>query len=208
LAVVQMLQDMPHEKDRMKDLLDRAAKRNDQVLEMVKDMIEITHFKQGKESKTKKKLNWGAWVEEKVRSVSEYAESKAIKLQFNDKTYDRDILVPVDSMHKIVTNLINNAVRYTPDGGKVAVEAFVNATKYGFSVKDTGIGMSKEDKEKIYDEFFRSAEARRMEKIGTGLGLSLVKEIVEKLGGNITVESELGKGSEFSVILPVDKSNA
>jgi signal transduction histidine kinase len=201
LAVVQMLQDVPHEKERSRDLLARAVRRNDQVLEMVKDMIEITHFKQGKESKTKKKLNWGTWVDDKVRAIHEYAESKAIQLKYNDKTYDRDIMVPVDSMHKIVTNLINNAIRYTPNGGKVTVEAFVNAKKYGFIVKDTGIGMSKEDKEKIYDEFFRSAEARKMEKIGTGLGLSLVKEIVEKLGGEISVKSELGKGSEFRVVM-------
>jgi len=205
LAVIQMLTDMPHEKERIRDMLNRAEKRSDQVLEMVKDMIEITHFKQGKENKARKKINWGNWVEEKVYAVQEYAESKQIDLQFVNNTFEREFYVLVDSMKKIVTNLINNAIRYTPNGGRVTVTAYVNTKQFGISVKDTGIGLSKEDKEKVFEEFFRSAEARKMEKIGTGLGLSLVKEIVDKLGGNISVESEIGKGSEFKVVLPIKK---
>ncbi len=205
LAVIQMLTDMPHEKDRIRDMLNRAEKRSDQVLEMVKDMIEITHFKQGKENKAREKLNWGNWVEDKVFAVQEYAESKRIDLQFINKTFEREFYVPVDSMKKIVTNLINNAIRYTPEGGSVTVTAFVNNKDYGVLVKDTGIGLAKEDKDKIFDEFFRSAEARKMEKIGTGLGLSLVKEIIEKLGGEISVESEQGKGSEFKVVVPIKR---
>ena len=204
LAIINMLHDIPHEKERMKDMIIRAEKRNDQVLEMVKDMIEITHFKQGKENKVKKKINWGEWVEDRVFVVKEYAETKKIALNYHNETFEREFVITVDSMNKIANNLINNAIRYTPDEGQVDVTAFVNSNNYGIKVKDTGIGMSPIDKEKVFQEFFRSAEARKMEKIGTGLGLSLVKEIVEKLGGEISVESELGKGSEFKVVMPID----
>jgi len=203
LAIIQMLQDVPHEKDRIKDLITRAEKRNDQVLEMVKDMIEITHFKQGKENKVRKKINWGEWIEDRVFSVKEYAESKHIVLNYHNETFEREFFITVDSMNKIANNLINNAIRYTPENGKVDVTAYVNSTKFGIKVKDTGIGMSPIDKAKVFQEFFRSAEARKMESIGTGLGLSLVKEIVEKQGGKISIESELGKGSEFEVVLPI-----
>ncbi len=208
LAVIKMLSDMPHERERVSEMLARAEKRNDQVLEMVKDMIEITHFKQGKESKTEKNVLWCDWVKQKIEAVRTYAESKSISLAFIDHTKHRELLIPVDSMNKIATNLINNAIRYTPNKGEVTVTAFVNTTTFGLVVKDTGIGMSAADKEKIFEEFFRSSQARKMEKIGTGLGLSLVKEIIEKLGGRIFVESDVGKGSEFKVVLPVRKKEA
>ncbi|MBN2281995.1 MAG: HAMP domain-containing histidine kinase [Candidatus Marinimicrobia bacterium] len=205
LAIISMLHDIPHEKERVKDMIQRAEKRNDQVLDMVKDMIEITHFKQDKESKVKKKVNWGEWVEYKIFNIHEYADAKNIKMIYHNETFERDITVITDSMDKIVDNLINNAIRYTPEGGQVDITAFVNSKKYGITVRDTGIGMSADDKVRIFDEFFRSAEARRMEKIGTGLGLSLVKEIVDKLGGSIAVESTPEKGSEFKVVLPIQK---
>ena len=205
LAIAQMLHGIPHEKDRLKDMISRAEQRNDQVLEMVKDMIEITHFKQDKENKMKKKINWGEYIENHVIVVKEYAETKKILLNYHNETFERELVITVDSMNKIVNNLINNAIRYTPDKGQVDVTAFVNSKNFGIYVKDTGIGMTPIDKSKVFDEFFRSSEARKMEKIGTGLGLSLVKEIVEKQGGNISVESELGKGSEFKVVMPIEK---
>ena len=119
LAVIKMLQEMPHERERISNMLERAEKRSDQVLEMVKDMIEITHFKQGKENKVRKVVNWGEWVEEKVISVKEYAESENIDLKIIKKNSDKEFYIPLDSMNKIVTNLINNAIRYTSKEGKL-----------------------------------------------------------------------------------------
>ena len=205
LAVIQMIKDLPHEKERIQDMLDRAEKRNDQVLEMVKDMIEITHLKENKENKTKKSVNWREFIEDKIHAVKVYAETEKIEIKMVDNTKDRCVIMPVDNINKITTNLINNAIRYTSAEGKVIITAFVGSKQFGLSVKDTGIGMSPKDKAKIFEEFFRSAAARKMEKIGTGLGLSLVKEIIDKMDGEITVESEFGKGSNFTVTLPIEK---
>ena len=75
---------------------------------------------------------------------------------------------------------------------------------FGFSVKDTGIGISEEEQKEIFKEFYRTTKAKEMEKIGTGLGLNLVKEIVRKYGGKIEVQSKVNHGSEFKVKLPLE----
>jgi signal transduction histidine kinase len=105
-------------------------------------------------------------------------------------------------MEKVLSNLISNSIRYSPGGATITIIPFYKQTTYGFSVSDTGIGISKEDLNKIFDEFYRSKNARDMERLGTGLGLSLVKQIVEQCGGKISVESEPGKGSTFTVEMP------
>jgi two-component system phosphate regulon sensor histidine kinase PhoR len=108
-------------------------------------------------------------------------------------------------MNKVVLNLVSNAIRYTPEKGSVTVRAFKSSARYGFTVKDTGIGIPPEDRDKVFQEFYRSKEAKKMEKIGTGMGLSMVKEIVEKNGGEIILESEVGKGSTFIVKFPLPR---
>jgi len=110
-----------------------------------------------------------------------------------------NVTVDTNGFEKVVSNLVSNALRYTPSGGKVIVEPFVSYNSYGLIVKDNGIGIPKEDIEKIFEEFYRSKNARDAEQIGTGLGLNLVKEIVHHYKGEISVKSEIGIGSEFKV---------
>jgi len=105
-------------------------------------------------------------------------------------------------MEGIFTNLISNAIKYTPEGGKVWVDlaeesGFVKAT-----VSDTGIGIKKEDLPRIFDKFYRVKTTETRQIVGTGLGLSIVKSIVDAHLGSITVESEEGGGAIFSVMLP------
>jgi len=105
-------------------------------------------------------------------------------------------------MEGIFTNLISNAIKYTPEGGKVWVKlaeegGFVKAT-----VSDTGIGLKKEDLPRIFDKFYRVKTTETRQIVGTGLGLSIVKSIVDAHLGSITVESEEGGGATFTVLLP------
>ena len=98
--------------------------------------------------------------------------------------------------------LVDNAVKYTPDGGSVTVRLLEpSAGRVRFEVEDTGIGISKEDKERIFDRFFRVDKARSREMGGNGLGLAIAQEIVKLHNGKITVESEPGEGTKFTVRL-------
>jgi len=186
----------------VKDMIHRAVRRTDQVLMMVKDMIDVTQYRQGISQKMIEPTDFTDWIHKIVERQRAYAEDKKIELIFDSSI--SDIKVPLDctAMEKVLANLVNNAIRYTPKGGKVTVRPFVKSTVYGFVVSDTGMGICHEDMAKIFEEFYRSKTAREMEQLGTGLGLCLVKQIVETFGGKIYVESEIGKGSTFTIEMP------
>jgi signal transduction histidine kinase len=104
------------------------------------------------------------------------------------------------------TNLISNAVKYTPKGGRVLVRLFPKDGIVVGEVQDTGIGIGEQDLPRLFQEFFRTEQAKAFAQHGTGLGLSIVKQILQDYGGDIRVESELGKGTRFTFWLPVEGS--
>jgi signal transduction histidine kinase len=113
-----------------------------------------------------------------------------------------DINVVIDEklIRHILGNLLSNAVKYSPDGGKVRFDVDCGANEIVFGVTDSGIGMPKEDLPRLFETFYRASNVGNIS--GTGLGLAIVKHSVAKHGGQITVESELGKGTKFVVTLP------
>jgi len=185
-----------------RDLLDRAENRVDQILDMVKDMIEITRYKRPEEEVVKlEEVDFCNWINSILESQKIDAKNKGIELKIGPISCAR-IVIDTNSLSKIAINLVNNSIRYTNTGGKVTVTPFVNNKEYGVIVEDTGIGIPENEIDKIFNEFYRGKNAKEMERLGTGLGLSLVKQIVDRLGGNIRVESKVGVGSKFIVTLP------
>ncbi|MBC8108144.1 MAG: ATP-binding protein, partial [Anaerolineae bacterium] len=100
-------------------------------------------------------------------------------------------------------NLVGNALKYTPTGGTVTVDVVADGKQLSFAVRDSGIGISAEDAERIFERFYRAKDPRVEKVTGTGLGLTLAREVVRLHGGEITVDSELNKGSTFTLTLPV-----
>ncbi len=129
------------------------------------------------------------------------AAPKSIALEGD---YDRNLMVNGDlnALQEILQNLLDNAVRYTLPSGKITVNAAAEDGKIVICVSDTGIGIPKADQERIFERFYRVDAARSRESGGTGLGLSVAKHLAEAQGGHIEVQSEIGRGSTFSVILP------
>ena len=113
----------------------------------------------------------------------------------------------LQSFHGILENLLDNAVRYTSAGGSIWVTAAADGDEIVISVSDSGIGIPKVEQERIFERFYRVDAARSRESGGTGLGLAIVKHLVEAQGGRITVESEVGNGSTFHVIMPIRKES-
>jgi signal transduction histidine kinase len=113
-----------------------------------------------------------------------------------------------ENMEKVFNNLLSNAIKYTPAGGTVKVSASDFGTHLQISVADTGIGIAPEALPHIFERFYRVKDEKTREILGTGLGLTIVKNIVDAHMGTIHVESEVGKGSTFTVLLPKHKAAA
>ena len=136
--------------------------------------------------------------------------------QAADKGLRFDVLLPPklptiradrDKLAIAYHNLIGNAVKYTPAGGKVAVSVEATADRLAVEVRDTGFGIRPDEQERIFERFFRSADPRVVQIVGTGLGLPLAREIVRLHGGEVTVESQLDQGSTFTATLPIANDN-
>lgn len=113
--------------------------------------------------------------------------------------------IDTDKMTQVVDNILNNAIKYSPDGGKITVRMKTTEDQMILSISDHGLGIPKQDLPRIFDRFYRVDRARSRAQGGTGLGLSIVKEIIKQHKGFIWAKSEYGKGSTFTIVLPYDK---
>jgi two-component system phosphate regulon sensor histidine kinase PhoR len=107
-----------------------------------------------------------------------------------------------EGLREILDNLLDNAIKYTPEGGGVSVVWRSNGSMAQIAVRDSGIGIRPEDQQRIFERFYRVDKARSRELGGTGLGLSIVKHLAQSMNGTVAVESEVGRGSTFTVELP------
>jgi signal transduction histidine kinase len=106
-------------------------------------------------------------------------------------------------LHQAVYNLVENAIKYTPHGGEVTLQLQSTSDSLTFAIRDSGIGIQKEDMKRLFEKFYRGTNREALAQRGTGLGLAIVKSIAERHGGRVWVESELGKGSTFYLLIPL-----
>ncbi len=131
------------------------------------------------------------------------AEDRTLTLTMDLHPDLPDVLGDEGDLERVLSNLLQNAVTYTPNGGSIRLRTFTQADEVGLEVADTGVGISADDLPYIFDHFFRVDKSRSMDKGGMGLGLAIVKRIVEMHGGRVQVESTIGRGSIFRVLLPL-----
>jgi len=144
------------------------------------------------------KLRLDELVRDCVRKLAPLARERGIEME--DSVRDTvEISADKSKLTQVVYNLIDNAIKYTPRAGRVRVEMTRSGKRVFIRVSDTGIGIPEEDQKHIFDRFYRVDKARSRETGGTGLGLSIVKQIVMLHNGTISVSSEVGKGSTFTV---------
>ena len=184
-------------------LITKAERRSEQIMSTIKEIISITQINLGIDKPVIETVEFGEWIESVTNMHQAYAEDKNIIYTILPLQNEHYIDIDKQGMEKVLSNLIANAICYTPVGGTVTVKPVIKHNKFGFIVKDSGIGIEKEELDKIFNEFYRSKRAKEMEQIGTGLGLNLVKEIIRINNGQIKVESTPGIGSIFSVEVPL-----
>jgi signal transduction histidine kinase len=188
--------------EKQEQLLSRAKERTKGLLTLIKDLLDVSKIEAGKMVQYKEPLTLEEIIQKVVDLMRTEAEEKKIDLQFLAPSEGSWINADRNSMDGIFTNLISNAIKYTPGGGKVWVTlgeegGFVKAT-----VSDTGFGIKKEDLPRIFDKFYRVKTIETRQIVGTGLGLSIVKSIVDAHLGSISVESVEGKGTTFTILFP------
>jgi signal transduction histidine kinase len=188
--------------EKQADFLGRAVQRNVQLTRFVRELLHLTRMRLSGQVEIEE-FSLSDTISTALETVRTRAEDKSISLTGDvDPSLGR-IGGDEFSINEMITNLLFNAVKYTPEGGTVRLEAH-NAGRYiQIDIMDTGIGIPAGEVDNVFDEFFRATNAKKSEKDGTGLGLSLVKQIVERHGGSISVSSEEGAGSTFTVMLPM-----
>jgi len=187
--------------DEQKKVLQRAIDRSQELLDMVDDLLKLAAAKAEQETATRQRVPLDE-VLEKISSLQKaQADEKGIDYRVNEAQHVQ-VHADRDQMGQLWTNLISNAIKYTPPGGKVTVTLTAEDGWAVGSVADTGIGIAPEDQGRIFEEFYRTAKAKQIEARGTGLGLPLVKRIVEGHGGTLEVNSTPGEGSRFTFRLP------
>lgn len=170
---------------------------------LVDGLNEIAQVESGKVNMIKTSISLGAIVEKVVANLKVSFQEKNITLNIGSIKKPITIKADADRVYQIIYNLLHNALKYTPAGGSVGVIARQKGKNAELVVEDNGIGISKEDLPLIFERFYRVEKSRNRSAGGAGIGLSVVKELVEAHRGRITVDSAIGIGTKFTLILPV-----
>ena len=173
------------------------------LLRLINNIIDITKIESGFFEINLKNCNIVSLLEDITLSVAEYIESKGIVLLFDTDVEEKLMACDPDKVERIILNLLSNAIKFTKPGGNISVHVFAREETVEIIVSDTGIGIPKDMQELIFQRFLQVDTSFTKEQEGSGIGLSLVKSLVDMHGGNVSVESECGKGSKFIIQLPI-----
>ena len=172
------------------------------LAKIVNDLLDISRIESGKGFSLRKvQCSFFDIIKQSLPYFEKLASKHKFKLSFSDKTVK--LFLDKDKMEQVFKNILGNAVKYSPKGGEIRITGKKENKNYKVSVQDFGIGMTSEQKDKIFDKFYR-ADTSDSAPVGTGLGMTIVKYLVEAHGGKVWVESEVGKGTTVSFTIPLE----
>lgn len=204
LASLQLLENRKSEAQETIDKYTDKIKQNAfRLLKLSNNIIDLTKMDVGSENLHLENYNMISIIEEVTLSVVEYAENNGIKLIFDTEIEELIMACDIEKIERVMLNLLSNAVKFTPREGKIKVNISINHQKVVITVSDTGIGIPKEKCDTIFSRFVQvdTSLSRRCE--GSGMGLAIVKSIVDMHQGTISTSSVLGQGTRFTVELPI-----
>jgi PAS domain S-box-containing protein len=173
------------------------------LLRLINNLIDVTKIESGFLNMDVHNYNIVNIIEETTLSISAFAQNHGISLEFDTQIEEKTIACDADKIERTILNLLSNAVKFTKRGGKIWVKVKSKKDKIIFSIKDTGIGIPEDKLEAIFSRFSQINQSLTRDHEGSGIGLYLVKSLVEMHGGSISVKSEIGKGTEFTVEIPL-----
>ncbi|MBI5214605.1 MAG: HAMP domain-containing protein [Ignavibacteriae bacterium] len=201
-AMQGMLETLLHgaldDKEVSRDFVERALKNAERLNTLLGDLIEISRIESGEMKMSFRYFDVNEFLSNIITEMKQFAEQKSISILYEKTGSSLSAFGDQERLKQAVINLIDNAVKYTQPKGTVTVSSFHSDGKIKIVVKDSGIGIAQEHLARIFERFYRVDRERSRESGGTGLGLAIVKHIIEAHGSHVEVQSEVGKGSEFS----------
>lgn len=201
-ALAETMADAPEDPETIRRFLPQLISQADRLSALIRNMLDLAAAEAGTAVGRFDEVALGELVAEVMADCRPLAEQRQVALETDVPS---DVVVNTDrsALRRILSNLLDNAVKYTDGGGRAGIRASRDDGRTVISVWDTGVGIPHADLPRIFERFYRVDKARSRALGGTGLGLAIVKHLAEALGGEVTVASKLGKGSTFTVILPV-----
>ena len=190
------------------DFIKVSLNETNRMMRMVTDLLHLSRIDNATSHLDVELINFTAFITfilnrfDKMRSQDEDKKYELVRDYPINSVW---IEIDTDKMTQVIDNILNNAIKYSPDGGKITVSMKTTDDQMILSISDQGLGIPKEDLPKIFDRFYRVDKARSRAQGGTGLGLAIAKEIVKQHNGFIWAKSEYGKGSTFTIVLPYDR---
>ena len=190
------------------DFIKVSLDETNRMMRMVTDLLHLSRIDNATSHLDVELINFTAFITfilnrfDKIRAQDEEKKYEIVRDYPINSVW---VEIDTDKMTQVIDNILNNAIKYSPDGGKITVSMKTTDDQMILSISDQGLGIPKEDLPKIFDRFYRVDKARSRAQGGTGLGLAIAKEIVKQHNGFIWAKSEYGKGSTFTIVLPYDK---
>ena len=186
--------------------IERVLRNGRQLLRLINDALELSRADAGKIQLRLRPTNVQSIISTVVEVMQPMADAKGLKLAITSDFAPKQVIADSQRLQQIITNLLSNAIRYTESGSIELHCRQVGAENWAIAIRDTGIGIAPADKHRIFDPFFQAGEPKKQEfpPDSTGLGLAIVSRLVKLLQGKIELVSEIGVGSTFTVIFPVE----
>ena len=190
------------------DFIKVSLDETNRMMRMVTDLLHLSRIDNATSHLDVELINFTAFITfilnrfDKMKSQDEEKKYELVRDYPINSVW---IEIDTDKMTQVIDNILNNAIKYSPDGGKITVSMKTTDDQMILSISDQGLGIPKQDLPKIFDRFYRVDRARSRAQGGTGLGLAIAKEIIKQHKGFIWAKSEYGKGSTFTIVLPYDK---
>jgi two-component system phosphate regulon sensor histidine kinase PhoR len=189
--------------EQQKQFLNTINSEATRLARFVDDLLSVSSMELGSLSLNKQVTDLGRMLNEVLSKIRPQVAEKQLTLEVLLPEKLPEPVLDKDKVATVLVNLLGNAVKYTPAGGRITFRVHATDQQLEIDVEDTGVGIAEDEVAKVFDKFFRSGDPRVQEQTGTGLGLALAQEVVRLHGGRISVDSELNKGSTFTVLLPL-----
>lgn len=191
-----------HFDDQVREWLWIMQSNGMRLLKLINDLLDLVRLDSGKMEIRREPTIIDDFVKGLIQSIKKVAQDKGVNLSSTVEDEIGMVLMDREKLEKILLNLLFNAIKFTPAGGSVRLHVDLEGEDLVFSVSDTGMGISEKDKEQLFTRFWQADTSAQRKYQGTGIGLALVKELVEVQGGSVEVQSEQGQGTEMKIKLP------
>jgi signal transduction histidine kinase len=196
--------------DQQKQFLTIAERNLKRLTLLINDLLDLSKLEARKMELKREQMPIEKVITETIETLANWAQTKDIALERSVASGIPDVFIDANRMTQVLTNLIGNSIKFTPKGGRITVDAafLEQEAKVKVSIIDTGIGIAPEDLPKLFTKFYQAKDRPASDISGTGIGLAIVREIVELHGGSVWAESPAGQGAKFIFTVPAGEPPA